>query len=211
VRRRRELVSDFLLVRPSDHDRWLPFRDVFEVDRQRVRDRDKRLSKLFLTPAAGALDQARRIMDESARYNIGDIDRTINLPVFALEALRPARQAHIRFSRGKRDPSVGPAVYIVEFAEQVPPTLIQAEGGRDLYSHGRFWIDAPTGRVLKSELIVDDAKVYASSTTRYRVDAEYGIAVPVDMKEEYSLPNGSRVTGTATYGRFRSFGRPSGR
>ena len=72
---RRELVSDFLLVKLPAEDHWLPFRDVFEVDRQRLRDREDRLSKLFLKPAPTALEQARRIMEESARYNIGNIQQ----------------------------------------------------------------------------------------------------------------------------------------
>src|SRR5205809_293662 len=45
----RELKSDFLLVKTSGGlVDWTPFRDVFEVDRRPVRDRDERLSRLFL-------------------------------------------------------------------------------------------------------------------------------------------------------------------
>ena len=47
---RRELVSDLLLVRPVGADRWVQFRDVFEVDGKPVRDRNDRLTKLFLEP-----------------------------------------------------------------------------------------------------------------------------------------------------------------
>ena len=60
--RRRELKSDFLLVKLSETDERLPFRDVFEVDKRRVRDREDRLSKLFLHPTGSTLEQARRIM-----------------------------------------------------------------------------------------------------------------------------------------------------
>jgi hypothetical protein len=202
---RRELVSDFLLVKLPNTDEWLPFRDVFEVDNRRVRDREDRLSKLFLQPAPTALAQAQRIMEESARYNIGNIQRTINLPVFALEVLRPSTQSRFRFSRGKLDTSVGANVYEVDYREQSSPTLIHGVFGKDLFSHGRFWIEATTGRVLKSELLVDDMTVHASITARYQVDQEHDLAVPVDMKEDYKLPNGYRVTGVATYGRFRRF------
>ena len=202
---RRELVSDFLLVKLPNTDEWLPFRDVFEVDSRRVRDREDRLSKLFLQPAPTALAQAQRIMEESARYNIGNIQRTINLPVFALEVLRPSTQSRFRFSRGKLDTSVGANVYEVGYREQTSPTLIHGVFGKDLFSHGRFWIEATTGRVLKSELLVDDITVHASVTARYQVDQEHDLAVPVDMKEDYKLPNGYRVTGVATYRRFRRF------
>ncbi len=203
--RRRELKSDFLLVKLSETDEWLPFRDVFEVDKHAVRDREDRLSKLFLHPTGSTLQQARQIMEESARYNIGNIQRTINLPVFALALLRPPNQPHVRFSKGKLDSALGANLYIVEYREHASPALIQGPRGREMFCHGRFWIEAGTGRVMKSELIVDDPAVRASVTTRYRVDQAYGLAVPVEMKEDYGLPNGAHVTGLATYGNFRRF------
>src|SRR5438128_10002849 len=85
---RRELRSDFLLVKLPDVDSWMPFRDVFEVDGKPVRDRQERLTGLFLQPQAIAVDQAKKIADESSRYNIGNILRTINVPVLALVVLR---------------------------------------------------------------------------------------------------------------------------
>jgi hypothetical protein len=203
--RRRELKSDFLLVKLAMTDEWLPFRDVFEVDKHRVRDREDRLSKLFLRPTGSTLEQARQIMEESARYNIGNVQRTINLPVFALAVLRPAMQPRVQFSKARLDATVGPDAYVVEYREHASPSLIQGPRGREMFCHGRFWIEAATGRVLKSELIVDDPAVRASVTTRYKIDQAYGVAVPIDMKEEYGLPNGARVTGVATYGNFRRF------
>ena len=202
---RRVLISDFLLVKLPGTDGWVPFRDVFEVDKKRIRDRESRLSTLFLHPTGSTLEQAEKIMEESARYNIGNIQRTINVPVFALVVLRPQDQRRFRFSKGKLDASMGSNVYIVEYRERVPPALIQGPKGRDLFCRGRFWIEGATGRVMKSELIVDDPVVRASVTTRYQVDEAHGLAVPVEMKEEYGLPNGARVTGLATYGNFRRF------
>src|SRR3982751_5006120 len=39
-RESRELRSDVLMVKPGGDDFWLQFRDVFEVDHRKVRDRD---------------------------------------------------------------------------------------------------------------------------------------------------------------------------
>ena len=80
----RELRSDVLLVKLPDEDYWLQFRDVFEVDRKPVRDRDQRLYKLFVTPTAHARAQAETIQHESSRHNIGPVQRTINMPILAL-------------------------------------------------------------------------------------------------------------------------------
>ncbi|HEV3139563.1 MAG TPA: hypothetical protein VGY57_03555 [Vicinamibacterales bacterium] len=69
----RELKSDFLFVKVPSSDAWLPFRDVFAVDGKPVRDRQERLTKLFIHPSPTALEQARQIVADSTRYNIGGI------------------------------------------------------------------------------------------------------------------------------------------
>jgi hypothetical protein len=62
----------------------LPFRDVFERDGKQVRDRQERLAALFLKGSSrSAFEQARAIMDEGARYNIGNVARNINMPTLA--------------------------------------------------------------------------------------------------------------------------------
>ena len=83
----RTLVSDFLLAKVPGEDRLVPFRDVFEVDGKPVRNREDRLTKLFLQPASTAIEQATAIMAESARYNVGP-ERNVNVPVLALMILR---------------------------------------------------------------------------------------------------------------------------
>ena len=59
--RRRELRSDFLLIRPEGEDRYYGFRDVFEVDGRAIRDRQERLTRLFLDPSLSADRQIRGI------------------------------------------------------------------------------------------------------------------------------------------------------
>src|SRR5215510_7370665 len=81
--RHRTLRSDVLLIRPRGADRYFQFRDVFEVDGEAVRDRSDRLERLFLQ-SSGGFDAGLAITRESARYNIGRIDRTINVPFMAM-------------------------------------------------------------------------------------------------------------------------------
>src|SRR3954449_11755606 len=99
---RRDLKSDVLLVRAPAGDRWIQFRDVFEVDGKAVRDRDERLTKLFLQPSADRLRQEEDIAAASARYNIGAVNRTVNLPVLALDVLDPRNRAWFTFHLAKR-------------------------------------------------------------------------------------------------------------
>ena len=203
----RTLVSDFLLVKLPDQNVWLPFRDVFEVDGKPVRDRQDRLTKLFLQPAATAVQQAEQIVGESSRYNIG-VTRNINIPVLALTVLGPLYQPRFEFSHLKEDRKAGSDVWSVEYIERERPTLIRGSGGIDLITQGRLWIEASTGRVVKTELVNRERGMSATITTTYRFDPSFDLAVPVEMHEEYLLPSvgaPTPITGTATYSNFRRF------
>jgi hypothetical protein len=202
----RQLRSDFLLVKLAGRESWLPFRDVFEVDGVKVRDREDRLSKLFLQPSATALDQAERVVADSARYNIGPVQRNINMPVLALLTLQRNNQRRFRFTLVKEDPKVGSGIWQIAYREESRPTLIHGVDGADLFAYGHVWIDAATGSVLKTELLVDDVGLRASITTTFRIDATLGVAIPAQMDEVYwRLTGSARILGTATYSNFRRF------
>ena len=221
---RRELRSDFMLVKLPEQNQWVPFRDVFEVDGRSVRDREARLMRLFVESPRDALDQARQIVAESARYNLGDLTRTFNMPLMAFAVLHPDNQARFRFLDLRLDRAVAEGVYGVVYREQVGPTLVQGLDGRDLFARGRLWIEARSGRVLRSEIVVEHplvvarqttagvsgvhAHVVATVTTVFRDHAEFAVAVPTEMREEYRLPDwaGLQVTGVATDTQFRRFG-----
>jgi hypothetical protein len=201
----RELKADFLIVK-TPGESWQPFRDVFEVDHIPMRDREERLAKLFLNKRtdAEAQERAQAIADESARYNLGAVRRTINNPVFALIFLQPDAREHFKFTMGKSDRRMGDSIRVVEYVEDMRPTLIVGLPGQDMPAYGRFWIDSDTGRIVKSEVRVDQKGIKANLTTVFRTDERLGIDVPAEMHEDYDLDN-SRVTGTATYSRFRRF------
>ena len=195
------LKSDFLLVRDAAGG-WVPFRDVFERDGAMVRDRDERLSKLFLASPGTAIEQARRIADESARYNVGNINRNINLPTLALLFLTAAHVDRFEFADRGRDGQAR----VVQFKETGHPTYVATTGGRDLPVSGRYWIDEATGRVERTELTASDSGLDARINVSYRADAAAGLWVPERM-EEFYLQKGDRseIRGNAMYSRFRRF------
>jgi hypothetical protein len=196
------LVSDFLLVQIPGEG-WLPFRDVFERDGSKLRDREDRLATLFLKGSdRSTFDQARRIMNESARYNIGSIERNINTPTLVLQFLTPLHKYRFRFVvAGEVNGQT-----VVEFTETERPTFISTTGGRDLPVSGRFWAETGTGVVTKTELDAVDATVTAHIAVTYRRDEALGMLVPARMEERYNRPGDSaQITGTATYSRFRRF------
>jgi hypothetical protein len=209
------LKSDFLLVRPPGSERTVEFRDVYEVDGRATRDREERLTKLFLNPSGSSEVQIRSIINESARYNIGLIGRTLNTPTFALLVLDPVFQVRFKFVRvdesspeldfGTELPEDQTGVWVVEYEEVQPNTLVRGKDNKDLPIRGRFWIEPGNGRVLVSELIAKDSEVDATLDVRYQNNAILGQFVPVEMRERYNDRYGSRVDGTATYSNFRRF------
>src|SRR3954468_24389706 len=205
--RHRDLRSDFLLVKSPDTEALVPFRDVIEVDGVPVRDREARLAKLFLSnrPGGTVMEQAERIGAEGGRYNLGNMRSTLGNPVLGLGVLQRSYQPRFHFAIGKDDRTAGASAIVIEFKETASPAMIRGEAGRDLMAHGRFWIDAPTGRVLKTELQVEQPAIRAMVTTLFRLEERSGIGVPVEMREQYTLANGSRISTVATYGRFRRF------
>ena len=77
---------------------------------------------------------------------------------------------------------------------------------KDFPSRGRFWIDPATGRVLMSELVLENRLVRAVMDVSYQSQPLMGLLVPVEMRERIEgRRDASLLEGTATYGRFRQF------
>ena len=209
------LRSDYLLVQPEGAYRHFGFRDVFEVDGSTVRGRAERLQELFLDPSATVGDRIRGILTDSARYNVGDIERNTNTPTLALLFLHSSFKTRFEFERlpDREDPELGvdlpddvAGVWVLGYRETWPTTVIQQRRGGNVPSRGRYWIEASTGRVLVTELSFDDPGLESLIVVRYEMDETIGHPVPVEMRERYAnRQSGSRVTGTADYSEFRRF------
>jgi hypothetical protein len=201
-RQSRTLKSDVLLVRAPAGDRWLQFRDVFEVDGKPVRDREERLARLFLTPSTSAQQQVEDIKAASARYNIGGISRNVNLPVLALSVFDAANRPWFTYGIGRKKD----AACELEFHEERSDTLIRGSGERGTPAYGRFTVDRATGRVLSSELHADTDRLKAQIDVSYGPEtAVAGLYVPKEMREKYVAADGTVIEGRATYAKFRRY------
>jgi hypothetical protein len=213
----RELRSDLLFVSRLGLHRYVEFRDVFEVDGRRVREGNERLTGLARDPSDASMGE---IVRESARYNIGDIERTINVPLLPLMFLIPENQWRFKFglqksaqplSTSKDLPSSSPyftvstEVWVIEYRETERPTVIRFVDGRgNIPVHGRFWIDPGSGRVLMSELIAEDRVVHATIDVSYQSEPVLDLFVPIEMRELYWRGDQpTRITGVASYSKFR--------
>jgi hypothetical protein len=201
---RRVLRSDLLFIKAGAGVLdWSEWRDVFEVDGKPVRDREDRLLKLFVAPTRTTEGQARRLLNESTRYNIGP-ERDTNTPILPLLFLLPAMQPKFSFRLDGAESLAGQATRIVMYEEQARPTVVRGTRNEDHPSTGRFWV-AEDGRVLKSEMAIALGGNQWRMTTNFENDPSLGLAVPVEMLERFEF-DFVVLTGRATYGRFRSFG-----
>jgi len=214
----RELKSDLLLVRSQGSDfGYVQFRDVFDVDGDAVRDRGDRLTKLFLNSSVSARRQASDIMNESARYNIGTVERNINVPLVALMMMDPMHRSRFKYSvdgerkgvpRGMpKSPAFTLAAdtWAIEFEETSTPTMIRGDD-QDAKSHGRIWVDPETSRVLMTELVVEAKTVRSTIRVSYQSEPIAGLLLPIEMRETYVVRKRFYTfDGSATYSNFRQF------
>ena len=211
------LKSDLMLIKPVNVDRYVEFRDVFEVDGEAVHDRQQRIEALWRTGSAESTARLGAILDESSRYNIGGIQRNINTPLMALMFLDSTYQPRFSFklaSKGRPvlgrehtpDESgvfrVSTEMWNIEFEEKRGETIVKRPNGANLRSRGRFWINPDTGAVLISELVIDGGGVIARVTVSYQSEPLMGFMVPVEMRESYERRD-EMITGHAVYARFR--------
>jgi hypothetical protein len=217
----RELRSDLLLVQAQGRDGrgFVQFRDVFEVDGDSVRDRSERLMKLFVSPTAAAKDEAAQIMRESARYNIGSVERNVNVPVLALSFMHPRYQPRFKFTMDTESAgvprgmpkastfSISVDVRVLNFKETGTTPLIDSRDPKGpAKSNGRVWVEPDTGRILMTELNIDTPTVRSTIQVSYQSEPLVGFLVPVEMRERYVQPKQRyQITGSATYGNFRHF------
>jgi len=213
-RLQRRLRSDLLFVRSEPSAEWVSFRDVFEVDGKPVRDRDLRIEKLFLAPAPEARARLEAIRDESARYNLRPIVRTINVPLYPLKILLPEHLGRFEFALGQAAEAGGVKVRSVTFTEVGRPALIRDLEGNDVPVQGRFLVEPTTGAIIESTVSAELTTCFASIVVRYARNTKMGLWVPTEMRERYSAvvqvgvmrqTGESLLEGTARYSNFRRF------
>jgi len=211
----RTLRSDLVFVRLPGPLPWGTFRDVYEVDGQKVRDRERRLEKLFFAPKASEIEQAQAILNESSRYNLGQAYRNVNVPTLGLLFLQPENQRRLSFKRkGDRTIAGFPGVEVA-FEERASPTLVHDRWNNDVPASGRFWIDPTRGTVLRTEIQYDletdkrsrdlDQWERGLVATEYRREPGLGCFVPDTMTELYNLSGIGRLEATARYANYRRF------
>ena len=218
VKQERRLRSEIAFVRLVNSTEWLTFRNVLAVDDAAIPDASGRLEQLLGGSPPSLLVQARLIAGESARFNIGPITRDINVPTTALHFLHPKHRPNCRFNKEREEVLDGERVWVIRFKERERGSLIRGTDGQNLPALGRLWIVPADGRVVKSELVIEDfvrgGDSKAEIGVRWQRDASLDLWVPAEMRERYEGPWYERldsrlerydIDGVATYSNYRRF------
>jgi hypothetical protein len=137
-----------------------------------------------LTTSAEGVEQAKRVLDESARYNVGATRRNYNLPTIPLAILHPSARERFSFRDEGARKVKGRAARAIAFDEQATPTLIRdPERDREYFSRGTFLIEVETGALLKSELRLQHQGGRAEIGVEYAWHPALDLWLPETMHE----------------------------
>jgi hypothetical protein len=208
VTQKRRLISDFLFLRLSGERPWLGIRDVRFVDGSPVPRRTRQLDAVVVEGGNQLLSELTLIATENARFNLGDVVRTVNVPTEVLALLHPRNQSRFAFRRDGEEAIAGQRLWRLGFREVAKPALIKTVQGADQPASGLVWVAPDDGAVIRTRLVLggDLAVDYLRTqiTVDFEKDARLGLRVPVRMAELYSRP-GMRIFARASYRDFQQF------
>jgi hypothetical protein len=210
--RHRVLVSDFAIVKVEGIRGWMGFRDVVDVDGIKVENREQRLIDSLMSSSA-SYDEARRIAFESARYNIGPVLRTFNVPTTTLFFFKSDSLDRFKFSHKKNTEDT---TWEIGFRESARPTLIRTPDGQSVPIEGTVWVNAADGTVMRTRIRMADfsppgkrvSRTVANVEVTYARVAAIDMWLPATMTESYEGADGTsahHVTGRADYTDYRQF------
>jgi hypothetical protein len=207
----RRTRAEILFMWMPDEGAWLTVRNVLSVDGRPVPDSQRRLSEALGDSPAARLTRLRPLLDESARFNLGQIVRNINYPTQALTYLDPVLQPRFAFALTGRQRVNGIETSQVAYEERTRPTLIRDDTGSELISRGAVWIDDRNGVIMRTklEITIPLRVTIASVEVDFRHDARLDLWVPGRMHETYLQSRATMINESidcvASYSNFRRF------
>ena len=186
VKQRRQTRSDMLLVQLPDRT-WTAFRDTFEVNGRKRRDRDDRLRDLFLEQSENSRRQLRRINQASADWNLG-FYREINLPTTGLLLVHPRNQPRLWYRAGRIRDAGGVRCRMLAFEERSKPTIVRSVRGYDVPLTGYVCVDATGDRPEHADRSPGTVHDRGVMETTYVPNERVDVLVPDRIWEWYVLP-----------------------
>lgn len=205
----RRIVSEVAFIGLPGAAGWLGFRRAVKLNGKDLPDAGPPLGVLLTDDDKDDFDQARLLMAESARLNLG-LPRTTNLPNLPLEFLHPRNRRRFAHRVDGAEKIRGLNTTRMVFDETSSPTMIQRPEGGDMTSSVMAWVEVNTGRLIRAQVKTRDARIGVLPFDQlvwvdFRQDEKLGLLVPVEMKEEFYAGRFREGTGTARYTKYRRF------
>ncbi len=194
--------ANIFLLKPANASKFVVYRDVYEVWSNPLTDHTDRLRALLEEGTASAIEQAKKLTDASARLNVGEITRNINIPTIAHEFLKPENLRNLRVRAAGTQVVDGRTLTVIEFQEIGRPTLVRGDHDMDLPAAGRYWIDPASGAVPRALVEFTLGRYTGRLEVELAIDQELKVWVPVKMLEVWHAGS-RRVNGLAHYDRFQ--------
>jgi hypothetical protein len=179
----RELRSEIAFIRVEETAKWLALRNVLRVDGQPVLE-PRAFQPMVGGGRAAAILEGLRIAENSARYNIGRVHRTLNFPTLVVQFLLPSNQHRFKFEKLGEETFGDESVWLIAYKEQRRDTIIKTRKGDDVSAIGRFWIAPQDGRLVRASLDLKEP-IRTQIDFRWQLDSKLGLWVPVEMREQY--------------------------
>jgi hypothetical protein len=203
-KRTRRLSSEVAFVRLPGNLEWLGFRSVRSVNGKPLLA-TKRLAELLANSSADAIAQASMLVNDSAKYNLGN-PRTTNMPNLPLVLLSRHYRHRYETKHEGRSRMRGHATDTVGLTEIGGEPIVYNDG-RQMQSHVRAWVDATSGALWRAEVELKVPGDYRNPTwlrVDFAEDKTLKMLVPVQMRERFNFV-ADTGTGVATYSNFRRF------
>jgi hypothetical protein len=162
----------------------MAYRDAYEVDGVKVRDRDDRLARLL--SSSGSPEEMTAILNDNARFNL---DRN---------------RARFLFTKSGVEKIDGRRLWRVNFQERTLPTLVHRADNQDQPVAGSVWADPMSGEVWRTNLTWAKGPGGNIAVTYGHV-ANIDPLVPLEMSEKYT-DGSTEIRGEARYSNTNGWG-----
>ena len=205
----RRLISEVAFISLPGGAGWLGFRRAVNLNGKDLPDGGPPLGVLLTDEDKDDYDQARLLIAESARLNLG-LPRTTNLPNLPLEFLHPRNRRRFAHRVDGTEKIRGLHTTRIVLDETSSPTMIQRPEGGDMTSSVMAWVETATGRLIRAQVKTRDARIGvlpfdALVWVDFKLDEKLGLLVPAEMKEEFFAGRFREGTGMARYTKYRRF------
>jgi hypothetical protein len=205
----RALVSEVAFIDLPGNAGWLGFRRVITMNGKDLPDAGPPLAVLLTDGDRDDFSQARLLLAESARLNLG-LPRTTNLPNLPLEFLHPRNRHRFSHRNDGTERIRGLDTTRLVLQETSSPSIIQRPEGGDMPSLVTGWVETSTGRLIRAQVKSRDARIGVPAFDAvvwvdFREEPTLKLLVPFEMKEEFYAGRFREGTGAAKYSNYRKF------